>query len=137
MSTFSRVLYHSTAARRAMMLGYPPVTVAPDEYPGHSTWTEPVAIGKINVACGDCNIRGDLPNSRHGVGFHTYAVAYSNPAGAAILSTGQPSVPDELARGGDLGLVHIAGSIFWFSRNKFFGSKRNLSFWRRLYFSAP
>jgi uncharacterized protein len=55
------------------MLCDPPVIVAPDEYPGHAIWTDLVAIGEIDVACGDCNIGSDLPDPWHRVGFHTHA----------------------------------------------------------------
>ena len=55
------------------MLRDPPVAIAPDEHPRHSIWTRLIAIGTIDVPRSNRNIRSDVPNQRHWVGFYTYA----------------------------------------------------------------
>jgi len=90
------------------MLGYPPVAVAPDEYPGHSIWTELVAISEINVACGDCHIRSDLPNLRHGVVFHTYA----SWALAEIVADGIAAILQFIDRAKQHGVFGVEYHVF-------------------------
>ena len=64
-------LIRGSPARRAVMLCDPPVTVLPDESPGHAIGTGLVAIGEIDVAGCECDVRSDLPDQRNRIGLHT------------------------------------------------------------------
>jgi len=71
-----------------MMLRDHPATVASNEDPSHTIWTEIVTVGEINMAGGDHYVFGNLTDQQHRIGFHSD----TRGAPAEIIADGLPAI---------------------------------------------
>jgi hypothetical protein len=97
------VLATRTPAPRAVMLGNPPVAVAPHQNPCHAVRVGFVAIGEIHVARGNRHIRIDLPDLRHRIGFHPHI----RPAPTEIRADGRAPILQFIDRPEQHGILGV------------------------------